>query len=167
MPIINAIAFICQDVLLKFKRISVYNDIAAEWTFVVSGSIVRICVCGVYGLDAKAKVLAELIDRRGSRRAFAESIGLPPTTLQSMLTRGVGRASIDNVMKVCRALGITVEQLEAMARGLEENREISAIAAHHDGEDWTEEELEEIERFKEFVRMRRQLKQRENQEKQE
>lgn len=29
------------------------------------------------------------------------------------------------------------------------------IAAHHDGEDFTEEELEEIERFKEFVKMRR------------
>lgn len=29
------------------------------------------------------------------------------------------------------------------------------IAAHHDGDEWTEEELEEIERFKEFVKMRR------------
>jgi molybdenum cofactor biosynthesis enzyme MoaA len=115
-------------------------------------------------LDAKARVLAELIDRRGSRRAFAESIGLPPTTLQSMLTRGVGRASIDNVIKVCRALGITVEQLESMAVALEENRGIETIAAHHDGEDWTEEELEEIERFKAFVRMKRQQKQGQNQE---
>lgn len=110
-------------------------------------------------MDAKAKVLAELIDRRGSRRSFAESIGLPPTTLQSMLTRGVGRASIDNVMKVCRALGITVEQLEAMAQSWEEHRRIDTIAAHHDGEDWTEEELEEIERFKAFVRMKREQKQ--------
>ena len=119
---------------------------------------VRIRVREVYGVDAKAKVLAELIDRRGSRRAFAESIGLPPTTLQSMLTRGVGRASIDNVIKVCRALGITVEQLESMAQAWEEKREIATIAAHHDGEDWTAEELEEIERFKEFVRMKRMQK---------
>jgi len=29
------------------------------------------------------------------------------------------------------------------------------IAAHHDGDDWTEEELEDIEKFKEFVRERR------------
>lgn len=35
---------------------------------------------------------------------------------------------------------------------------IETIAAHHDGEDWTEEELEEIERFKEFVRMKRKQK---------
>jgi len=33
---------------------------------------------------------------------------------------------------------------------------IETIAAHHDGEYWTEEELEEIERFKEFVKMKRQ-----------
>lgn len=32
---------------------------------------------------------------------------------------------------------------------------IETIAAHHDGEDWTEEELEEIKRFKEFVKMKR------------
>jgi len=36
-----------------------------------------------------------------------------------------------------------------------EKDEIQTIAAHHDGEDWTEEELEEIEQFKEFVRMKR------------
>lgn len=29
------------------------------------------------------------------------------------------------------------------------------IAAHHDGEDWTEEELNEIEQFKKFVKMKR------------
>ncbi|MNW63743.1 hypothetical protein D3C74_419710 [compost metagenome] len=29
------------------------------------------------------------------------------------------------------------------------------IAAHHDGDEWTEEELEEIERFKQFVKMKR------------
>jgi len=33
--------------------------------------------------------------------------------------------------------------------------EPDTIAAHHEGEDFTEEELEEIERFKEFVKMRR------------
>ena len=112
-------------------------------------------------MDAKAKVLIELIDKRGSRRAFAEEIGIPPTTLQSMLTRGVGKASIDNVIKVCRGLGITVEQLQEMAERFEETGEIQTVAAHFDGEEWTEEELVEIERFKEFVRMKRKQKQQE------
>jgi transcriptional regulator with XRE-family HTH domain len=35
---------------------------------------------------------------------------------------------------------------------------VHTIAAHHDGDEWTEEELEEIERFKEFVKARRQQK---------
>lgn len=34
--------------------------------------------------------------------------------------------------------------------------EIQTIAAHHDGEDWTEEELEDIERFKAFIKSKRQ-----------
>ncbi|WP_405154746.1 helix-turn-helix domain-containing protein [Paenibacillus sp. FSL K6-0108] len=36
--------------------------------------------------------------------------------------------------------------------------EIETIAAHHDGEDWTEEELQDIEEFKELVKLRRQLR---------
>lgn len=102
----------------------------------------------------KAKIIARLIEEKGySRRSFAEANGIPATTLQSMLTRGVGRASVDNVIKVCKGLRITTDQLEKMA---ESEEDIDTIAAHHDGEDWTENELEEIERFKDFVRSKRQ-----------
>lgn len=74
----------------------------------------------------KARVLKELIEKKGiSKRAFAEEIGLPPTTLQSMLERGVGKASIDNVFKVCRGLGITTEQLEEMAKRDDSNFELN------------------------------------------
>jgi len=100
-----------------------------------------------------SEILSEMIDKIGSRRAFAEKIGMPPTTLQSMLTRDLSRASVINVIDVCRALGITVEELEAMAAG--ESWEPETIAAHHDGEDWTEEELETIEKFKQFVKSQR------------
>ncbi|WP_035121195.1 helix-turn-helix domain-containing protein [Cohnella panacarvi] len=105
-------------------------------------------------MERMGEILAELIDKRGSRRAFAEEIGMPPTTLQSMLTRGLARASVVNVVKVCQALGITVEQLGDMANE-DDRREPDTIAAHHDGDVWTDEELAEIERFKHFVRMKR------------
>lgn len=36
--------------------------------------------------------------------------------------------------------------------------QIHTIAAHHDGEDWTEEELNEIEEFKKFVLSKRKNK---------
>ncbi|MDQ0254891.1 transcriptional regulator with XRE-family HTH domain [Evansella vedderi] len=64
----------------------------------------------------KAEIIKKLIKEKGySNRAFAEKVGLPPTTLQSMLTRGIGKASIDNVLKVCKGLGITTDELEKMA----------------------------------------------------
>lgn len=74
-----------------------------------------------------------------------------------MLSKGLGRASVDNVIKICRALGITVDELQEMADKNEDSQEIEiqTIAAHHDGYDWTEEELEEIEKFKEFVRSKK------------
>ena len=36
--------------------------------------------------------------------------------------------------------------------------EIETVAAHHDGEEWTEEELEDIEKFKEYIRSKRENK---------
>ncbi|MEK5390172.1 helix-turn-helix transcriptional regulator [Margalitia sp. FSL K6-0131] len=39
--------------------------------------------------------------------------------------------------------------------GLKEKEDITTIAAHHDGEEWTDEELDEIERFKAFVKSKR------------
>lgn len=69
-------------------------------------------------MDNRAEILEGLISDTGlSKKAFAEKIGIPPTTLRSMLSRGVGNASIDNVIKVCRGLGITTDELEKMAAG--------------------------------------------------
>jgi transcriptional regulator with XRE-family HTH domain len=69
-------------------------------------------------VDKRAEVIERLIDETGlSKKAFAEKIGLPPTTLRSMLQRGIGNASVDNVIKVCKGLGITTEELEEMAKG--------------------------------------------------
>jgi hypothetical protein len=93
------------------------------------------------------RVVKELMQQEGfNTKSFAEKIGLPYTTLRSMLERGFAKSAVENVIKVCRGLGITVEQLETSA-------------AHHDGEEWTEEELAEIEEFKKFVKMRKQLRQ--------
>ncbi|WP_018664586.1 helix-turn-helix domain-containing protein [Heyndrickxia acidiproducens] len=102
--------------------------------------------------DARTEVVEKLIDEKfPSAKAFAEHIGIPYTTLKSILKRGIGNATVDNVLKICKGLGITTDQLEQIANG----DDIVTIAAHHDGEDWTEEELEEIEQFKAFIRSRR------------
>lgn len=64
----------------------------------------------------RTEVLKKLIHETGlSMRAFSEKAAIPNTTLHSMLERGIGNASVDNVIKVCKTLGITIEQLEKMA----------------------------------------------------
>lgn len=103
----------------------------------------------------KAKILKEKIEATGmSVRKFSESIGMPYTTLRSILERGAGKSSIDNVIKICRALDISVEQLDDMSKGLYKD-ELFTVAAHHDSEEWTDEELEELENFKQYVLSKR------------
>lgn len=64
----------------------------------------------------RTKVIRRLIKDTGlSLKAFAEKANVPYTTLYSILERGVGNASVDNVIKICKALGITIEELEEMA----------------------------------------------------
>ncbi|MNE42516.1 hypothetical protein D3C80_1366430 [compost metagenome] len=64
----------------------------------------------------RAEVLKKLIAKTGlNTKAFAERAGIPYTTLRSMLMRGVGGASVDNVIKVCRTLGITTEEMDRLA----------------------------------------------------
>lgn len=41
------------------------------------------------------------------------------------------------------------------SNNLQNDTEIHTIAAHHDGEEWTEEELEDIENFKKYVLSKR------------
>ncbi|MGF7184625.1 repressor LexA [Desulfitispora alkaliphila] len=73
----------------------------------------------------KAEIITEMIAKAGySKRAFAEKVGIPPTTLQSMLTRGVGKASIDNVIKVCKGLGLSIDELERRAN---ENQSLAEV----------------------------------------
>ena len=64
---------------------------------------------------------------------------------------------IDNVNKVADYFKVTTDYLTGRTneRTFVDNYEIETIAAHHDGEEWTEEELDEIERFKQFVKMKR------------
>lgn len=66
----------------------------------------------------KAKILEKLIKEQGySLKAFAAKCGIPYTTLYGIIKNGVGRATMDNILIICRCLGIKVEELEEMAEG--------------------------------------------------
>ena len=73
--------------------------------------------------DVRTEIIRKLINEKStSVKAFAESIDIPYTTLRSMLERGIGNASVDNVLKVCKGLGITTDELEKIANGEEINK---------------------------------------------
>ncbi len=56
--------------------------------------------------------LRELIlEKYGNMSDFCKKIGLPWSTLDSILKRGVGKANITNVLKITAELGIDVESL--------------------------------------------------------
>ena len=57
--------------------------------------------------------LKKLIESNGFNiKTFSEYANIPYTTLYSILDRGISKASVDNVIKICKSLGITIEELE-------------------------------------------------------
>lgn len=65
---------------------------------------------------------------------------------------------IENLpINILEPLAEILDTTPAYLMGWEENNDerIHTIAAHHDGEDWTEEELKEIDDFKKFVLSKR------------
>ncbi len=66
----------------------------------------------------KARILEELIKSHGmNARSFAEKCGLPYTTVYTILKKGAGKANVNNVIAMCKTLGITVEQLDELSKG--------------------------------------------------
>lgn len=65
----------------------------------------------------REEIIEQLIKEQGySLRAFAEKCDIPYTSLYTILNRtGIGKASVDVVIKMCHELGITVDDLEKMA----------------------------------------------------
>ena len=67
--------------------------------------------------------------------------------------------SLDKIQKVADFFGVSIDYLLGRTdqKSLPEDT-VHTFAAHHDGDEWTEEELEEIEEFKRFVAMRREAR---------
>ena len=52
-----------------------------------------------------------MLERYGNIVAFSKAVDIPNTTIVSILKRGVLNASIDNVIKICKALEISADEL--------------------------------------------------------
>ncbi|NLA43538.1 helix-turn-helix transcriptional regulator [Candidatus Saccharibacteria bacterium] len=89
---------------------------------------------------------------------IAEMLGVSRTTYTQYETEK-SEPDLATVTKLASYFGVSTDFLLGKTNI---RTPIETIAAHHDGEEWTEEELKEIERFKEFVRMKRQQKDKNN-----
>ena len=52
-----------------------------------------------------------ILDRYISLRQFSIEADIPYSSLMTLLTRGIGGASFDTVLKICNALGIDPREL--------------------------------------------------------
>lgn len=59
-------------------------------------------------------------------KEFAQKINMPYTTLLSILKGSIGGASIDNVMKICEGLHITIEELQRNFNAADSNASLEA-----------------------------------------
>ena len=60
-------------------------------------------------IEVKIKEL--IIKKYGSVKRFADKIGVPYTTVDTIFKRGFLNSNVSNVIKICNELGIDVNEL--------------------------------------------------------
>ena len=109
--------------------------------------------------EAELKIREMITQKYGSLKKFCEIIDMPWTTLDSILKRGFANSNISNVMKITKELGIDTESL-ALGKIIDSKDDSfssssTTMAAHFDGNEFTEAELDDIRAYAEFVKNRR------------
>lgn len=99
------------------------------------------------GLGSK---LSELMEQSGTNaNELARRVGVSPQTIYSIIKRDNKKIDIEVLLKIANIFGVKAEYF------VDEQDEPQTIAAHFDGEEYTEEEIDEIKQFAEFVKNKR------------
>ena len=98
------------------------------------------------------KVLRDLRTQYGlTQDALASKLGASKSTI-SMYENGNREPDFETLEAIADFFNVDMDYLLGRSKY---NTSISTIAAHHDNEDWTPEELAEIEEFKKYVLSKR------------
>lgn len=62
-------------------------------------------------MSIEEKLKGLILTRYRSLREFTQAIDMPYQTMDSILKRGVDKASISNIIKICQALDISADEL--------------------------------------------------------
>ena len=83
-----------------------------------------------------------------SQKEVAENIGVAKSTY-SLYESGNREPNVNTIKKIADCLNVSADTLLGL------NDEPTTLAAHFDGEEYTEDELNEIRQFAEFVKSKR------------
>ena len=103
--------------------------------------------------------MQDIMNRMKSRReelnmsyqTLSEKVGISKSTLQRYETGYIKNMPVDKLEDIAKALDISPSYL----MGWDEPANPTTLAAHFDGEEYTEDELKEIRQFAEFVKGKR------------
>lgn len=90
-----------------------------------------------------------------SYQDLSDKTGISKSTLQRYETGFIKNLGIDKLEILANALRVSPGYLMGWEEKEKETSEIYTLAAHHDGDEWTEEELQSIEDFKNFIKNKR------------
>ena len=79
---------------------------------------------------------------------LARRVGVAPTTIYSIIQRNNKKVDIDVLLNIADVLGVDADYFRDSDKPV-------TIAAHFDGNEFTEEELDEIRNFAEYVKSKR------------
>lgn len=102
--------------------------------------------------EIMAKNIQKFLDKKGvDQTEMANALEFPESTVSNWMT-ATTYPRLDKIQAMADYFNIYRSDL------IEDKSEIQTLAAHHDGDDWTKEELDELEQFKAYVRSKRQNK---------
>lgn len=103
------------------------------------------------GLTDKLDLL--MAERKINKAELARESGVPYTTIDGFYKKGSENAKLSTLKKLCSYFGCTLDYLAD-----DDIKEQPTIAAHFDGDEYTEEELDKIKEFAAFVKSNRKNK---------
>ena len=62
-------------------------------------------------MTIEERLKSMIIEKYGSMTKFSSVIGIPNPTLASIMSRGITKASISNIIKICQELNISADEL--------------------------------------------------------
>ena len=97
------------------------------------------------------KLDALMAEKGINKSTLSKESGIPYTTIAGFYTKGTDNVKLSTLRKLSSYLGCSIDYLAD-----DDNDEVpTTLAAHFDGDEYTEDELNEIKQFAEFVKNRK------------